>query len=236
MLIREDANVVAQAISEWCLERAHPPSGANTYHNDIEHFFPGLDQPFGPGNPVSAKVFSHYNRLNTFTEAYLQDPTNDFQTARVVFNALTQLSTARSSQQWVRSEGSQDKYNEIMTKRHPLGIVIGRNVLKRIVHLQNQPTTTESVFEQTKQAFELSLDRLKLFIQLGKKHPGDAALLARANQSAWLNVVVDHIDLFAKERGSLEQVPFLEPRSISEQNASNVHYPFKSDIPPVHLT
>ena len=195
-----------------------------------------------PKNYLARKLEAHNNRLPHWFEAYTLAPDDDYQAARLSFAGLMQVSGAYRDQCYMEAVDGEDYMNK---RQQVIGVDIVQSVADRLRHILPKsgdfsladvsPESFEDEMKRVSRIGELAVRKMCERARLGfdfsaTDTPSSGAL--RVAQYEWLLLTTDAVALAAKTRGGrLEAVPFLEPRSISEQSDKVPHYPLRPDFP-----
>jgi hypothetical protein len=236
LAIEEPTEAVAGSFYKW-LQTEVETSGTdrNRYLDEYDRALEGLKAGWeDPRNFTARKLESHNQRLPLWWEAYTYNPLDDYQSARILFAGLMQLSGAYRDQCYVQARDADD-YIERRQKaigidlKPPVGIRMytylpstGNLARARISNedLKNRMEKSINVGEVTVKNL---CRRAEIGEDLGKAH-SPAVVEMYLAQENWTTFCTDCVILAAKLRkGKLSSVPFLEPKSISED--PQVYYP-----------
>lgn len=198
-----------------------------------------------PKNFTAIKHRSHVDdRYPLWWETYQsttsEDPHYDLQSAQLIFNALMQVSGSFRNSCFIRAR-TQAHY--LMLRHRAVGVVIPRVVGEVL----GQEMTEDGNLEETgidDMGFKKEIDRISGVGGLAVRRlcarremgyiPRDRDYLSmqymNLAQRRWLELATEGVVLAARNRGGdLSAVPFLEPRSITDQTGT-IHYPFREKI------
>lgn len=210
----------------------------NTYLADFDEaqrrLCLGYDNDY---NWTASKDKSHLDRLPKWWEAYAEDPTNDYQSARVLFASLMFVPGAYRNQCYIQAQNAA-QYGQRRSKA--IGINLQRTIIDHLatvlprsgnfshadINLELLNTRRIKVATGVGEtATKSMIDRLEAGLDLGQeKSPAVETMLDA--QREWIAFATDCVALAAKiRRGELAKVPFLEPKSISADPPPKVIYP-----------
>ncbi len=207
------------------------------YDDAIQGLKGGWDHP---KNFSARKVESHIDRLGPWFEAFSLAQDDDYQAARIVFAGLMQTSGSYRNQCYVEA---QDRSDYLVMRQDAIGInlenAVGnrlRTFLPATGDFSRAGISLEDLDQRRQEAEAIGLRAVKAMcarIVLGTDlHQRDsrAAREAQNAQYNWATFTTDALIYVAKNRGgTLADVPFLEPRSITDQSGT-IHYPFREPI------
>lgn len=193
-----------------------------------------------PKNFIARKVESHLARLPLWFEAFSLDPSDDYQAARLVLAGLMQVSGSYRSQCYVEAQSKEDYLHR---RKKAVGYEISQTIHE---HLRTHLPSTGNFAKADISLDSLNEDRIEVErvglqavralcartqygYDLGQEGSRSAREMLDA-QHHWLNFATGCLTLVAKERdGNLAAVPFLEPRSITDQSGK-LYYALASPV------
>lgn len=206
------------------------------YNDAIEGLKGGWDHP---KNFSARKVESHIDRLGPWFEAFSMAEEDDYQAARIIFAGLMQTSGSYRNQCYVEA---QDRADYLLIRQEAIGINLENAVGNRLRtflpgtgDFSKARISLEDLDQRRQDAEAIGLRAVKAMcarVVLGwdlRKKDTRAAREAQNAQYNWATFTTDALTYVAKNRGSLAEVPFLEPRSITDQSGA-IHYPFKETV------
>ncbi len=241
------ATLIASGLSSWLMrEVGSSTTGRNHFLDEFDDFRTQLSLPYeAPGNNDAEKNRSHFNRLEEWTTGLsdhyfdMRPEQKDYAMARQILCAQMYLSGLFRIQCHMQATDQDDYYRRRLEGAHT-GIDLGAAVADRLPLLfgVNPPKPDGGVSSawlsfnelvgQTLTLNEVQRKFIKLLHATGVNDVGQEqspTIAAGANlQKAWTGLVVDYIGYVAAERGNLRAVPFLEPKSMTED--PQVYYPF----------
>lgn len=246
--LRQPSEAISTAIYDWLaaeVETSSQSGDVNEVLNDYSRARAGLRGGFDhKDNFPWQKVQAHANRLALDMEAFATTPPSDNYfdkiASKIVFDGLMEVSGTYRIQCYFQAT---DPENYLERRRQVVGIDIGMSAVDRLVALvpsngdfSASKITPESLAARSKEVAELGITAVKrvcsraaLEYDLGVPHSRSVEEMASA-QYHWLNFSLDALLLIAKQKdGDLAAVPFLEPRSITEQSGQ-LHYPLAAPV------
>lgn len=230
--VRDSAANISEAFSQWLRDEVASSSSegdVNVYLDEFNTAREGLRGGWDhPKNFTARKLESHLTRLPLWWEAYTLDPSDDYQSARFLFNSLMQVSGCYRNQCYMEAKDADD-YKERRLKA--VGIYLGTTVLHRLmdtvpasgsfaeadITLEELDKVRVEVSEAGEEAVRKVCKRTVAGFDFGVPDSMSAKFMMEA-QHAWLNLSSDSVVFAAKIRGGeLAAVPFLEAKSISEE-------------------
>lgn len=231
------SGAIASAIGLWvnreCVsltERNNQLDGLEIGRNSI------VLPPQTTGNLNDYKHANHHNRQRFWGQALIEEPGNDYLTARHIFNALMQVSGNSRMMRWLIAK-NQAEYDQLKVADNIVGIEVEPVVASLIKTKQMAGDSASMVVTSAEESHQQSMDAFvdkeatihyiyeRAPNDFGTSHSPSLARLA-TTQELWVGVVADSILMAAGYRGGeLEAVPFLEPKSISDD--PQVYYPFQ---------
>ena len=194
-----------------------------------------------PENAFTQKSLGHYNRLRQRTSELSEESVGDKFIALQMFDALMTLSGHHRLQCVVRAK-DQEQYMGLRYNTPSFGLNIPERVEKRLSEQFHKFPRQKDLSQRVVGLSDLKLmattaneNRLGLMRELfdGKRIFGTRRAIYAgrlvASQALWLDTAVDHIVYAAQEHdGDLQQVPFLEPKSIT---FAEMVYPLAGEPP-----
>jgi hypothetical protein len=193
-----------------------------------------------PKNFTARKAESHTDRLAPWYEAFSLVPDDDYQASRIIFAGLMQLSGNYRNQCYVEATDSEDYLN-----RRSLGVGIDlaqsakermRIYLPESAEFDKTQLSIESLDARRQEVERIGMSSVRTIVSRVKGGydlglPDSTSVReAKIAQYTWAGFTTDALTLVAKLRGgSLEAVPFLEPRSITDQSGT-IYYPFHEPV------
>lgn len=247
--IRKSGLILTRAFSDWLDgEVISSGEGVNAVLNNYDLATEGIrGGAEHPNNFAAQKSAGHLNRLpiwwTGFAETPLDDKDYDYVTARIGFAALMEVSGGWRIQCYLKSKTA----TEYLRRRNakPAGIPIQKAVTDRLWQLlpdsgnfAEADLSFRDLHEQTKKVANLSELAIKTMCHEAQDFAQQTRVRYKnvpiqqmlGNQYNWLTLAVDSVVLAAKDRGGdLAAVPFLEPRSISEESGKT-HYPLAAPV------
>lgn len=236
--------IIAQGFAEWLRAEVVSSTAAdnrNKYLDDLTDVRRSPALPVeDPANKIAGKTYSHLSRLPHWWEAYTYDPSDDFQSGRILFSPLMLISGAYRNQCYVQASDQED-YLSRRSSPVPVGIDIGRIITARLVkwfdtvppadgfaeaplNLNNLEDGMQESRRRGELALQVMCRRAQESPDFGQEE-SETVLALRAIQQTWLEFGTDLVTYAAKIRGGrLAAVPFLEAKSISDE--PQVYYPF----------
>jgi hypothetical protein len=244
------AALLANGLSDWLRgEISNSTLGRNRYLDDFEKFRSDLALPYDdPHNTVAQKNRSHHNRLVQWTSLFLQaygeatPKTKDELLANQMFCAQMYLSGLFRTQCFMQARDQADYYERRLGGDY-IGIDLEQTVSNRLNHLFVATPPPEQFDQQTSSVKELAYTTLalneqqthfiKTLYESGHLDAGQQESSTISDgmelQRSWVNLVVDYAVFAASEHdGKLSTVPFLEPKSISDD--PQIYYPFAEAV------
>jgi len=224
---------IAIGLTGWLAEEAAISSrenDRNSYLDDLITMRQKLSlPPDNPDNWSAQKVYSHHDRLPFWFEAFTLDPTNDAQSAKLLFAFLMRVAGTYKVQCYFQATDQDDFMRRklepniygadirIVTNERLSKVNFGGVYNQQPMDIGALSDTMRAAIVQEKEDLPLLCERARLGQDFGlEDSPG--AHLAAAAQTTWLKCAVDAIVYAASIRnGDLDEVPFLEPRSISDE-------------------
>ena len=235
------SEVVTEVYMDWLraeVESSHVERNKilDDYDDAIEGLKGGWDHP---KNFSARKVEGHIDRLGPWFEAFTMAEDDDYQAARIIFAGLMQVSGSYRNQSYVEAQNSSDY---LAMRQNVIGINLENAVSTRLrtflpstANFSSARITLEDLNRRRQEAEAIGLRAVKamcvrvvLGLDLHKKD-SRAAREAQNAQYNWATFTTDALTYVAKKRGSIADVPFLEPRSITDQSGT-IRYPFKETI------
>lgn len=215
------AEAITEAMEDWLLAEVEESRiGRNAV----------LDNIYRPNFIDGGKREGHFNRLVLWTRQFANESHHDYMTARQLFATQMKLSGLFRIQCRILAS-SQEDYEQRRFGNYPSGINIGRQVNYHLnesagsTDLASKTIGLERLVADTLRLNEEEYDSLgRLPNQTNLRRIGNYIKLQRM-QREWLDLSTDYIIYAAQVReGNLAAVPFLEPKSISEN--PQTYYPF----------
>jgi hypothetical protein len=238
-----DPTLVAKALRDWLQEEIENSMiGRNAILDDWSQFKRDLKLPFDDfRNQDAGKARSHYDRLATWTLASEEYPDllqDDYFIARQMFCAQMFISGAFRKQCFLEA-GNAEEYIQKRKNHGPTGINIEESVTTRLNDHQTGNAFLREPYKNTPEAqliektlhandtgLELSKDTHSTIISNPDSKVDVAIPLLMHAQDMWSRLIVDYIFYSAlSKNGQLDNVPMLQPKSISEN--PQIYYPFK---------
>jgi hypothetical protein len=237
-----DPRAIAKAMNDWLqAEIESSMEGRNAILDDWEQFQRDLRLPFDdPHNQNAGKTKSHYNRLLQWTLASEQYPDllqDDYYLARQMFCAQMFVSGAYRRQCFLQAHDADD-YALRRRSMGPVGINLQDTVAQRLsdyssgdpfltLPYKNTPEAhlTEETMQTNDGGLQISKEVHDMALADAGHEESRSISLLRLSQDLWTQLTVDYIAFIAQQRGGqLAEVPFLQPKSISD--SPEVRYPF----------
>lgn len=230
------AETITRGISSWLdQEAARSSVDHNVYLDNLDRARRDLALSLDDTTSYqAAKPHSHHNRQRLWGEAMIADPSNDFATARHIFNLLMQMSGSARNIRYFQA-ASQEDYLERKRRKNIAGIDVFGAVSAGIRKLR-QPDSGSLVVPSAEEIQAVTLGQFeqkeKMLAELRNRVPEDfgkeespAVTALQEEQRQWAQLVASSV-LMAREyrSGDLAAVPVLEPKSISDE--PQVIYPF----------
>jgi hypothetical protein len=181
------------------------------------------------------KTNSHYDRLVLWTPQFAENPADDFLTARQLFCAQMYLSGMFRQECFVVAS-DEAEYRFRRFGGQVLGVDIN-TVIENKLASQDTPVSLQTLTDTTLKTNKLTNSKLR---QLHDRNRTEGTLFNYVRflnsrgewlkalselQGEWLDLSVDYILHAAEVRdGDISKVPFLEPKSISDD--PQIYYPF----------
>lgn len=234
--IEPEAEVIARGLGGWLKKEVGSSAvGRNQYLDDFEEFRSSLSLLYNNHNNSNAeKNRSHYNRLAQWTDGLTRyyegfdSEQRDYALARQIFCAQMYLSGLFRAQCLMQASDQEDYYHRRLD-----GSFIGIDLEDTIsARLDQSPAITPRLDEIAERTLMLN-DKQQTYVEqlhlTGRDDAGrqtsPTVNTVLALQKEWVDLVVDYAVFAANERGGkLSAVPFLEPKSISDD--PQVYYPF----------
>lgn len=225
----ETSQIISGAFYNWLQAEVETSGGdRNEYLNDFEEMRRRLTLGYEhPDNWAVTKHQSHMDRYPVWWEAFALDPSDDYQSARILFNALMQVSGMYRDQCYIQASDQEDylaRRAKIVGINPQQPVALGLRVLvPETGDFSLADLEIESLDERRKEAMvigELAVKKMceRLFHKddLGAQDSVSVRETMSA-QYSWLSFATDCVVLAAKIRkGELGAVPFLEAKSISD--------------------
>lgn len=246
--VEPTAEIIADGIDYWLKkEVGSSATGRNRYLDDFDEFRQSLDLPYNDHrNTLTQKNHSHYNRLVLWSGLFAEyDDLDDSQKERVVaqqlFGAQMFLSGIFRIQCFLQATDQEDYYKQRL-EGHYIGIDLERTVSDRLAELFetipgptdfNKPMSLQELKHHTLAMNEQQRHCIKDLCENGSQgaaQEGSPAATAMTDvQKGWVDLIVDYIAFAASDGGGdLSTVPFLEPKSISDD--PQIYYPFAAEV------
>jgi hypothetical protein len=230
------AQAIAKAIEDWLTSEIESSgTGRNAV---LDKVLPQQGYDFISGG----KTEGHYNRLKLWTTQFAEDVEDDYITARQIFAIHMELSGMFRIQCFVRSGPNERFYRNLrFNSGRSLGTDINKQVRTRLLEHSSYIPDRSDLTTYTighDELLEITGDYNESLYQylkkLGSREKPDSPMrkvqtIQRLQniQRDWLNLATDYIIFAGQQRGGqLSNVPFLEPKSISDN--PGVYYPFTS--------
>jgi hypothetical protein len=228
---------IARAIHYWLAEEIQ--SSGSSKNAVLDNFYTArksfMLRADDQGNKNIGKNDGHYNRLKLWTSQFEENSTDDYLTARQLFCAQMYLSGMFRLECFVVSN-DEAEYRFRRFGGQVLGVDLRKSIAGRFsesntVELSRLADATNAANDQTYFTLRTLHDRNRrsdtLFNYVRFLNTrGDWFKELSSLQNTWLDLSVDYISYAAQARGKdLSKVPFLEPKSISEN--PQIYYPFK---------
>ena len=223
---------ITDGIVDWVqADRQVSNTDRNNYLDRIDEQRRLLALPFeDPSNQLVNKLYSHIQRLPLWFEAFASDPTNDYQTGKIIFSPLMLLS-GRYREQHLFQATDQDDYYRRKSALGDLKIEVGEAVANRINTLGETELDLPTLQATSRACIETALreeQAVNLRAADGKDFGLQESLAVesiRAGERVWTEFAADLIVYARQVRGgNLAAVPLLEAKSISDE--PQVYYPF----------
>ena len=235
---QQGINPIATVIEDWLRQEViNSDSGRNAILSDFDTRIADFYLPFdAPGNQMAAKAKGHFDRMRVLAEVY-RDPSlwvHDGVTAKLIHHTLMEVSGSFRKQCYFEAATDAD-YRERRHDQGPAGIDLRAAVERGIAGPHGRISTLDEVIDATLEANHSSLTLMRsLHEWVADSEPNKLPLAAghaepiRAMQDVqrlWTGITAAHIVVAAELRGGIEQVPFLEAKSITDVSP-HPHYPF----------
>jgi hypothetical protein len=222
-----EAERISNGIGSWVRrELTISLSSRNSYLDDLAEMRKRMAlEAEDPGNFVFNKFYSHMGRQTLWGQAMVESPGDDFLMARHIFNALMQLSGVAKKITYFTSSNQRD-YFDRKTSDNFVGVDLKPVVAATLAEDSPTPEALQGV---TMNEFEITANSL-LFLRTRipddfDKEESPAVNELAKTQFAWVRVVTLGIMVAANHReGNLSAIPFLEPKSITDE--PQVYFPF----------
>lgn len=233
---------ITEAMSGWLAgEAARSSVDRNAYLDDLGSF--QADQGLkwnDPGNTSANKAHAHLDRpANAWWQKFSSDPENDWFAAQQIF-ATQMLVAGRYKDQLKLEAPDQQTYFENRTTEPTPRIDIEKTVSEALSGIFGEVTDIDFSASQLTLAalHDSAAAKVAEHTDHLKKQYGGTALvfmgqrsrlsiLCERDQKNWVRHGVELIVFSAGLRnGQLEQVPMLQPRSITDQGPEDITYPF----------
>jgi hypothetical protein len=232
------AEVIASELEGWLKREVdNSVTGRNKYLDDFSDFRNSLVLPYGDrSNTNAAKNRSHYDRTVNWTNGLLDfyedfnPDQKDYAISRQIFCAQMSLSGLFRIQCLMQA-ADQDDYYRRRTGGSGVGIDLEKTVADRLKQLQSveHAMSLDDIAARTLEINDQQQAYVEELHETGQRYAGQDSSPAidsgLVSQNRWAGLIVDYI-VFASHRddGDLASVPFLEPKSISDN--PEVYYPF----------
>jgi hypothetical protein len=243
----EDATeAISGAFNQWLAgEVESSNSDRNDYLDNFQEWRSQIRLGYANhGNWTAEKNRAHLNRLPIWWQGFEMDPSNDEQSAKILFAGLMFVSGAYRNQCYFQAESAEDYESR---RRAAVGINIENAISTRLnTHLPstgnfanarisvedlNQRRIASEKIGET--AVKAICARGQIGYDFGQERSRSVVEMANA-QYNWLTFSVDCVTLAAKIRkGELEAVPFLHPINITDN--PGVYYPLAGERPIVRV-
>jgi hypothetical protein len=238
---------ITQATYDWLeaeVATSSSPTDVNIVLNDYNAAIRGLRGGFEHDENFTWKKHQgHMDRLvldyALFSSTSPDDKNFDRLAGKVMFDGLMEISGTYRNQCYTEAVGSHDYLNR---RRKVIGIGIATCVHNRLTDLipvngdftdaristSGLGLQMEKTIEMGEETIKKLCSRVALGLDLGESGSRSAEKMIEA-QYGWLKFTLDSLILVTKLKGgNLQAVPFLEPRSITEQSGK-LHYPLDYD-------
>lgn len=242
--VRGAVEPISGAIYDWLaaeVASSSDPNDVNTILDDYETAIEGLKGGFdAEKNFTWKKHRGHMDRLPIDFENLASTPPEDsafdWFAGKVIFDGLMEISGTFRNQCYVEGISPED----YMERRQKIvSISVGNTVGHRLIDLvpmdggfDDARISLEGMSKRLEDVIDVGSGVIKNLINimtLGEDTTSAAAEMV-AGQYEWLKFTVDSLILVTKlKHGKLATVPFLEPRSISEQSGK-LWYPLAEPI------
>jgi hypothetical protein len=238
--IEPTAEIIASELENWLKREVdNSVTGRNKYLDDFSGFRRSLVLPYGDrSNTNAAKNRSHYDRTVNWTSGLLEfyedfnADQRDYAIARQIFCAQMSLSGLFRIQCLMQA-ADQDDYYRRRTGGNGTGIDLEESATDRLERLQpvERAMPLNDIAARTLEINDQQQAYVEELHETGQRYAGQDSSPAidsgLVSQNRWAGLIVDYI-VFASHRddGDLASVPFLEPKSISDN--PEIYYPFAS--------
>ncbi len=223
---------ITDGIVDWLqTERNVSNIDRNSYLDQLDEQLKFRALPIDdPANQMVNKLFSHIQRLPVWFEAFSEDPTDDYQTGKMIFSPLMLLSGRYREQLLFQAKDQEDYYrrkSSLGDLNHEVSDAVSHRI-NTLGHTELDLPTLKAtarfcIDAAVKEAEEVNL-RAASGIDFGKEESPSVSAI-RSSERLWTEFIADLI-VFARQvrNGNLAAVPFLEAKSISDE--PKVYYPF----------
>jgi hypothetical protein len=247
--VEPNVELIASGMEDWLKKEVGSSAmGRNAVLDNFKEWHASLLLPYdAPGNVNAGKNKGHYGRLINWTDGMVEGYDDfsqeeaDYMLARQMFCAQMYLSGLFRVACFLQAKDQEDYYRRRMEQRDHVGLDIDSRqaITSRLYRLYDyipdesfRPVLTLS--EVTSRTLELNDEQRDYVRELhisGKDDIGkekSPTIDAIHNmEGKWVSHLVDYISFVASERGGqLAAVPFLEPKSISDD--PQPYYPFST--------
>jgi hypothetical protein len=246
--VRDAVEPITAVTYDWLaaeVASSSDPANVNAILNDYSAAIQGLEGGFKhPNNFTWNKHDGHMGRLEQDYDEFIGSSPEKAEfnklAARIVFYSFMEISGRFRNQCYAEAKDSEDYLKK---RRKAVGVSISNMVRNRLTDLipmggdfTDARISAEGLKPKVLHVIGRSDDAIERFCgwfaedkdsRSPDYHPGQEMI---CEQYRWLNLAIDSLILITKcKDGRLPEVPFMEPRSISEQSGQLWH-PFREPI------
>ncbi|HEY4964522.1 MAG TPA: hypothetical protein VIH90_07570 [Candidatus Saccharimonadales bacterium] len=231
--VQSDSLLIASGIATWLDdERQASIIDQNRYLDRIGEQRPLMALPIDDSaSQFFIKLYSHIQRLPLWFDAFAEDPTNDYQTGKMIFSPLMFLSGTYRERFIFQSKSQGDYYVRKTAK--PSNLIKGLSEIVGVYTLasQNREVSLTSLRSTAEFCVRTALEEAKILNDRAAngedfgQEESIAVDSTMVREFSWMGFTLDLISFARQQRGDeIASVPFLEGKSISDD--PQVYYPF----------